>query len=65
MRDVLKKIAIAGVTYGGLEYAKYRLRGGIPLLKQAQEIRLRLMDIRNRIENMKPIVLSGDECKII
>ena len=65
MKDILKKLAAAGATIGGLEYIKYRFNGGRPLLENTLKLIRRVQDFRNRIECKEPITLKADDCKIV
>ena len=65
MRNTIKKLVTAGITLGGLEYVKYRLNGGRPLLERVKEWKLQILDVKNRVEGKRPIVLETDECKIV
>lgn len=64
MKDILKKLAVAGLTFGGLEYAKYRIQGGRPLLERVREARLFIESLLND-EREGPITLKAGEYKIV
>lgn len=64
MKDILKKLALAGVTFGGLEYVKYRINGGQPLLERAKEARLFIESLLND-DPEGAITLEAGEYKVI
>ena len=65
MSDTLKKLAVAGLTFGGLEYIKYRINGGRPLLEKAKMVIRFLTDIRDEADGSIPVTLKANDYKIV
>ena len=62
MRDILKKIIVGVAVVKGLDYAKYRLNGGTPLLDR---VRNTVLFIKGLCKEDKPITLEANDYKIV
>jgi hypothetical protein len=61
MSDILKKLAIGCLTFGGLEYVKYRFKGGKPLLEKVRDAAIFLKSVMNDEES---VILEAGEFKV-
>lgn len=65
MHDIFKKLVVGTITFGGLEYVKYRVKGGKPLLEKAKAFRLKMNDISAKLAGKRPIELEAGDYKVV